>query len=144
VIHARHFGGFTADEGAAGDAAALGNALDDAGAGGDVELAGGVVVEEEQRLGTLDDDVVDAHGDEVDADGGVAAGFDGDPELGADAIVGGDEDGIGETGGFQIEQAAETADLAIGAGTARGAHGGLDGLDKGVARVYVDAGLLVR
>ena len=38
-------------------------------AGGDIELAGGEVVEEEQRLGALDDDVVDAHGDEVDADG---------------------------------------------------------------------------
>ena len=69
VIHARHLGGLAADQRAAGDAAALGDALDDGGAGRDVELAGGEIVEEEQRLGALHDDVVDAHGDEVDADG---------------------------------------------------------------------------
>ena len=33
-----------------------------------IELAGGEIVEEEQRLGALHDEVVDAHGDEVDAD----------------------------------------------------------------------------
>ena len=33
-----------------------------------VELAGGEVVEEEQRLGALHHQVVDAHGDQVDAD----------------------------------------------------------------------------
>ena len=38
-----------------------------------VELAGGDVVEEEQRLGPHAHDVVDAHGHEVDPDGVVAA-----------------------------------------------------------------------
>jgi hypothetical protein len=34
---------------------------------------GGVVVEEEERLGSADEDVVDAHGHEVHADGVVLA-----------------------------------------------------------------------
>ncbi len=38
----------------------------------DVQLAGGVVVEKEQRLGALHHDVVGAHGDQVDADRVVA------------------------------------------------------------------------
>ena len=59
-----------------------------------IELAGGEIVEEEQRLGALHDEVVDAHGDEIDADRVVDAGLDGDLELGADAVVGGDQDGI--------------------------------------------------
>ena len=46
------------------------------------------VVEEEQRLGALADDVVDAHRDEVDADGVEAAGGLGDERLGADAVGG--------------------------------------------------------
>ena len=73
----------------------------------------------------------------------VVAGIDGDLELGADAVIGGDEDRIDEAGGLEVEQAAEAADLGIGAGAAGGADGGLDGLDKGIAGIDVDAGLLV-
>ena len=64
----------------------------------DVELAGGEIVQEEQRLGALHQQVVDAHGDEIDADGVVPAGLDGDLELGADAVVGGDQDRVLEAG----------------------------------------------
>ena len=59
-------------------------------ADGDLQAAGGVVVEEEDRLGALHDHVVRAHGDEVDADRVVAAGLDGQPQLGADAVGAGD------------------------------------------------------
>jgi len=143
VIHARHLGGFPTDQRAAGNAATFGDAFDDGRAGGDVELAHGVVVEEEQRLGALHDDVVDAHGDEVDADGAVLAGVDGDLELGADTVIGRDQYRVGETGRLEVEQAAETADLAIGAGAPGRADGGLDGFHKGVARVDIDASVLV-
>ena len=81
----------------------------------DVELAGGEIVEEEQRLGALHDDVVDAHRDEVDADRRVDAGVDGDLELGADAVIGGDQHRIDETGRLEVEQAAKAADFGIGA-----------------------------
>ena len=80
-----------------------------------VELAAGEVVEEEQRLGALHQQVVDAHGDEVDADGGVPAGVDGDLELGADAVGGGDQDRVLEARGLEVEQRAEAAELGVGA-----------------------------
>ena len=80
-----------------------------------VELAGGEIVEEEQRLGALHDEVVDAHRDEVDADRVVDAGLDRDLHLGADAVVGGDQDRVREAGGLEVEQAAEAADLRVGA-----------------------------
>ena len=60
--------------------------------GVDVELAAGEVVEEEQRLGALHQDVVDAHRDQVDADGVVPVEREGELELGADAVGAGDQD----------------------------------------------------
>jgi hypothetical protein len=48
--------------------AALGDAFDDPRGGIDLQLAGGEIVEKEERLGPLADQVVDAHGDQVDAD----------------------------------------------------------------------------
>ena len=105
------------------------------------ELAGGEIVEEEQRLGALHHQIVDAHGDEVDADRAVNAGLDGDLELGADAVGGRDQDRIGEAGRLQVEQAAEAADLGVGAAPPRGAHQRLDQIDHARAGVDVHAGL---
>ena len=73
----------------------------------------------------------------------MAAGIDRDLELGADAVIGGDQDRILEAGGLEVEQAAEPADLGIGAGPPGRADGRLDGFHKGVAGVDVDARLLV-
>ena len=79
-------GHLAADQRAAGLAAALGDALDELLDLVGVELADRDVVEEEQRLGALAHDVVDAHRDEVDADRVEAAGGLGDQRLGADAV----------------------------------------------------------
>ena len=57
----------------------------------DGEGAAAVAVEEEEGVGALDDEVVDVHGDEVDADGVVFVHGVCDFELGADAIDGADE-----------------------------------------------------
>ena len=57
----------------------------------DVQLAGGEVVEEEQRLGAADDQVVDVHRDQVDAHGVVPAGQERELQLGADAVGAGDQ-----------------------------------------------------
>ena len=73
AVHARHLRRLAADQRAAGQPAALGDAGDDRRALVGIELAGREIVEEEQRLGALHDDVVDAHGDEVDADRVVPA-----------------------------------------------------------------------
>ena len=56
-----------------------------------VELRAGEIIEEEERLGALDDQVVGAHRDQVDADAVMAAAVDGELELGADAVIGGDQ-----------------------------------------------------
>ena len=81
-------GHLAADERAAGLPAALGHAVDELLDVVGVELADGDVVEEEERLGALAHEVVDAHGDEVDADRVEAAGGLGDERLGADAVGG--------------------------------------------------------
>ena len=107
------------------------------------EPSDGEVIEEEQGFGPLHDDVVDAHGHEVDADRVVAAGLDGDLDLRADAVIGGHQHRIAEPRRLEVEQTAETADLGVGAGAAGGAHERPDGLDHGVAGVDVDAGLRV-
>ena len=114
-IKARHFRRLAADQRAARLAAALGDALDDGDADLGRELSGGEVVEEEQGLRALDDDVVDAHGHEIDADRVVDARVDGDLHLGADAVIGGHQDRVLEARGLEVEQAAEPADLRIGA-----------------------------
>ena len=85
-VHARHLRSLAADQRAAGIAARLGDALDELGEVLGHELAGGVVVEEEERLGAAAQDVVDAVVDEVDADAAMAAGGDRDLDLGADRI----------------------------------------------------------
>ena len=90
-IHAGHLRGLAADQRAARLLAARGDALDDLGGGRDVELAARVVVEEEERLGALREDVVDAHRDEIDADRVVAVELERELQLGADAVGAGDQ-----------------------------------------------------
>jgi hypothetical protein len=59
----------------------------------------------------LDQDVVDAHGHQVDADGVVPAELLGQLELGAHAVGGGHQDGFGVSPRVELEQPAETADI---------------------------------
>ena len=61
-------------------------------------------------------------------------------QLGADAVIGGDQHGIAEARRLQVEQAAEAADLGLGAEPPRRAHQRLDLLDHAVACIDVDAG----
>ena len=51
-----------------------------------VQGAGGIVVQEEERLGPAGDDVIHAHGNQVDADGVVLVQVKCQLELGADPI----------------------------------------------------------
>ena len=85
-VEARHLGGLAAEQRAAVLAAGRGHAADDR--LGDVrrQPAGREVVEEEQRLGALHQDVVDAVVDEIDADRVVPVGQERDLQLGADAV----------------------------------------------------------
>ena len=90
-IHARHLRRLAADERTAGLPATVGNRSDDRLCDGRIELPGREIVEEEERLGALDDEIVGAHRDEVDADAGMIARIDGELELGADSVIGRDQ-----------------------------------------------------
>ena len=81
-----------------------------------VELPGRVIIEEEQGFGALDDQVVGAHRDQVDSDPAVTAGLDRQLELGPDPVVRGDEQGVANSRGLQVEEAAEPAKLGVRAG----------------------------
>jgi len=105
-------GGFATEEGAgvglAGVDEATDNLLNDVG----IDVAGGEVVEKEEGRGALDGYIVDAVIDEVGADAGVEAELDGKLELAANAVGGGDEDGVGKALGVEGEEAGEATDLA--------------------------------
>ena len=74
---------------------------------GAVKMRGADVVEEEERFGTLDEDVVDAVVDEVLADGRVLLREAGDLELGAYAVRAPDKEHV--LAG-RCEEPAEVAD----------------------------------
>ena len=142
-IKARHLRRLAPDQGTARQPAALGNAGNHRARRLQVELPAGKIVEKEQRFGALHQHIVHAHGDEIDADAAVLPRGDGDLELGADAVVGGNQDRVLEAGPLEVEQAAEAAERRICAGAQGRLGEGLDGLDQGVADVDVDAGIAV-
>src|SRR5271165_1714996 len=87
-VEAWHFGRFTADKRAAGLGAPVGYSFDDDRRDVLVEYPGSEVIQEKERLGALDDDIVDTHRNKIDANRIVYAAFDCDLDFGADAIVG--------------------------------------------------------
>src|SRR5690606_31623436 len=143
AVHARHFSGFTADQRRTGLTASFGNARNDVHALVRRKLAGRKIIEEEKWLGTLNNEIVDAHGNQIDAHRVVLVGVDGDLQLGADAVIGGNEHRVLEACGLEVEQAAKAADLSVRTGAARGPHERLDLLDHKVAGIDVDASLRI-
>ena len=110
-------GRLPAEQGAAGQATALGHPGHDGGHPGGVDPADGQVVEDEQWLGPGNDHVVDHHGDQVDADGVVAVEGLGDQQLGADPVAGRGQHRVGGDAGpaqvpGQPPQPGEAADAA--------------------------------
>ena len=142
-VHARHFRRLAADQRAAGLQAAFDDALDHALGDVDVELAGGVIIQKEQRFGSLHDDVVDAHRHEIDADGVVAAGLDCKSQLGADAVGARDHDRLAVPVERHLDQRAEAADAAEHLAAHGALDRGLDAVDERVARFDVDAGVAI-
>src|SRR3546814_1528898 len=82
-------------------------------------LARCIIIKEKQRLGALHDQVVRTHRDQVDADPVVLARFDREFQLGADAVVRRNEQGVVEPRRLQVEETAKTAQVGVGTGTAR-------------------------
>ena len=123
LVEAGHLGGFSADEGAVGCLAGFFHAGDEFVEDFGVEFAEADVVEEEEGLCAHDGDVVDAMVDDVLADALVVAGLEGEFEFGADAVNGGDEDGVFDFELGEVEEAAESADGGEDFGAAGGGEG---------------------
>ena len=135
-------GSFAADQRAARLLAARGDALDDGAGDLDVEALANEIVEEEQRLGALHQDVVDAHRHQVDADGVVLVQREGELELGADAIGARHQHRLAEA--FrQFDQRAEAADSSQHLRAQRALRERLDRFDQAIAGVDVDAGVAI-
>jgi hypothetical protein len=69
--------------------------------------------------------------------------LDGDLELGADAIRGGDQQRVAEAGGLRVEEGAETAEQRRRSSAGSGFGQRLDGFDQRVACIDIDAGITV-
>src|SRR3546814_2169620 len=104
-------------------------------------LARCIIIKEKQRLGALHDQVVRTHRDQVDADPVVLARFDREFQLGADAVVRRNEQGVVEPRRLQVEETAKTAQVGVGTGTARRTGERSDGTDQRVAGLDRYAGL---
>src|SRR5580704_17353400 len=98
-----------------------------------VEFAGSKIIQEKQRLSALDDDVVDAHRHEVNADRVVEAALDRELHLCADAIVGGNKDRIDKPRSLEIEQSAESAEFGACPSTPGGPRERTNSVDDPVA-----------
>ena len=107
------------------------------------QAAGRKVIEEEQGLGALHEDVVDAVVDQVGADRVVPAGHERDLELGADAVCARDEHRLAVAVRVEAEKPAERPDLRQHARRGRRPCERLDPTDRLVSRVDVDARLPV-
>ncbi len=142
-IETRHLGGLAADKSASGLPAAFGDPRHDGRRDVGVQAPGREIVEEEERFGALDDEIVHAHGDQVDTERIEVSGLECELELGADAVRRGDEDRVIEARGFRVEQRAEAA-KTIHRSRALGCRGQrLDRLDQGIAGGDIDTGVFV-
>jgi hypothetical protein len=132
-----------ADERAAGLSTPLRHTLDDGVDHVGVEMTHRDVVEEEQRLRALHGDVVGTHRHEIDSDRVVLPGEAGDHRLRADTVGRRHEDRILQAVVTEGEEPAEPAEIAEDLGAEGGADVRLDALDRGLARLDVDAGRAV-
>jgi hypothetical protein len=130
-------GSFAADQRAARDLATARDSLDHFGRDANVEPLADEVIQKEERLGSLDQDVVDAHRDQVDADRVVPVERERKLELRADAVGARDQHRLAVLLRDLYER-AEAADSGQDLGAQRAPGERLDRLDERVARIDVD------
>ena len=141
AVQSWHLGGLAADQRTAACLAGGGDAAHHQRRLGDVQPAGRIIIEEEQRLGTLDHEVVDAHRHQILADPFEPAGLARQQDFRADAIRGRHQQRVAIAAGGEIEQAAEAAEACGTARSVGGSRQRLDPVDQRVAGSYIDAGL---
>ena len=142
VVHAGHLRGLASHQRSARLHAALHDPAHHRLGDRHAQLAGGVVVEEEQRLGALHHDVVGAHRHQIDADRVVAAAVDRESQLRAHAVGARHQHRTLEAG-WQLDQRSKAADAGKHFAPLRAAHQRFDALNELISGVYVDAGIAV-
>ena len=143
LVHARHFGRFTAHEGAARLAASFRHAGDDGLHLGRDVVTEGYIVQEDKGFSALCEHIVHAHRHGVDADGIVLVHREGDLELGAHTVGAAHEDRLLDAQGREVEHAAEGADVPHRPDPARGCHMLFDPADHFIPRFEVHARFFV-
>ncbi len=138
AIHTRHFRRFPADQRTAGNSASFRYSGDYTLCHAMFQFAGGEVIEEKQRFRTLNDQIVHAHGDQIDPHAVMPIMVDRQFQFGAHPIIGGNQQRIAETGRPRIEKPAETAQFRIRTWAGSGFHQGADGAHQSVTRLDID------
>lgn len=141
-VHARMFCSFAANQRGAGLLAAARNAADNPGRNIDIESRCYKVIEKEQRFGTDDSDVVNAHGDQIDSDRIMGVVFDREFQFGANTVGTGYQHRR-SIAGRHPEQSAEPTETTDDLGAAGGLDSWFDSIDKCLTGIDVDSGCLV-
>ena len=141
AVHAGHFRRFTTGQCRPGQFATACDTGNHGRGNVQVQTAGGVIVEKEKGFGPGYHDVVDTHGDQIDADAVVLLQLHGEPQLGADTVGAGHQHRLPVTVQWQFEQCTEAAQAGHHAGAEGFANHWLDSFHQVVAGVDVDAGL---
>mmetsp|Transcript_18605 Transcript_18605/g.31313 ORF Transcript_18605/g.31313 Transcript_18605/m.31313 type:complete len:271 (+) Transcript_18605:1272-2084(+) len=146
-VHACHLGRLTSNERGARLLTAFRDALHDRRSLADIQRTCGVVVEEEEWLRTAYQDVVHAHGHQVDANGVVLAHGLGDLQFRAHAIRARHQHRVWAAiaSGLEVKEAPKTPQLrGVAARPVCGLAVGLDGLHQCLARVDVHTSGFIR
>lgn len=122
--------------------AALRNSFDDTGCRVDIELAASKVVEEKERFRALNQNVIHAHRDEVDANRVVAPELESQFQFGSHTVGAGNEDRLAVTAG-QLEQRTEAAQPPKNTFTQGFAGKWLDTFDQCIASTDINARITV-
>ncbi|OSS52322.1 hypothetical protein B5807_02367 [Epicoccum nigrum] len=139
LVDAGHFCCLSSYKRGTGLPAAVCNTLDKLGGRGNVELRARVIVEEHEWLCTLNDQVVDVHGDKIDTDSVVFAHLKGNLDLCADAVDSTDQDRrLCVAGSLQVKQTTKATNFTISAGASGGLGVSLDLLDEVVSSIDTD------
>ena len=117
VVHAGHFGGFTADQSATGLTTTFGHAGHDGLDHSGLVLADGHVIKEQQRFGALSQNVVDAHRNGVDTHRVVDAHLERQFQFRTHAVGAAHQNRVTVAKASEVEHAAESSDAAHAAGT---------------------------
>lgn len=140
VVHAWHLCGLTANQCASSLETSLSDTGDYIRGHRHIKLGARIVVEEVERFSTLDNEVVDAHRNEVDTDSVVFPVVKSDTEFGSNTVSPRNQDGVPVTSFGKVERTAEPANVRVGTRSSSGLDDGLDSLDKVVTSIDGNAG----